>query len=102
MSENISRPTPAMARVFSISSVAYATEDNASELKIARAAILPRRSCTRCAVGIGRPRNARLTAYPELRGRGGRARTPVLVGAFVVSVVGVSSVCITFHGRNAG
>ena len=62
ISVNATAPTPAMKSVFSISSVAYATEDSASELKIASAPILPRRSCARFAVGSAGPSVARLTA----------------------------------------
>jgi hypothetical protein len=59
---NAIAPTPARISVLSISSVAYATEDNASELKIARAPTLPSRSCARLAVGSARPSTVRLTA----------------------------------------
>src|SRR3954462_10527879 len=67
---NARAPTPARNSVLSISSVAYATEDSASELKIARAPTLPRRSCARLAVDRARPSTVRLTAYPVLRGCG--------------------------------
>ena len=71
ISANAIAPNPAMNRVFSISSVAYATDERASEEKIASAVTLPRRSCTRCAVGIAGPRSARLMPVPRAGGIGG-------------------------------
>ena len=62
MTANAIAPKPAMKSVFSISSVAYATEDRASEEKMASPVTLPRRSWIRWAVGMAGPRNARLTA----------------------------------------
>src|SRR5437899_1486597 len=55
-----STPTlPARIRTRRISSVAYATEESASEAKTASAVVLPRRSCRCCAVGSGVPTKSR-------------------------------------------
>ena len=45
-----------------LSSVAYATEESASDEKTARAEVRERRSCRACAVASGDPTNSFLTA----------------------------------------
>ena len=68
-SVNASAPIPASTATLRISSVAYATEERLSEAKTASAVGLPRRSCSRLAVGRAGPSNARLTEYPLPCGR---------------------------------
>ena len=58
----VNAATPTTAPTFRISSVAYATEDRLSEANTASAVGLPRRSCTRCAVGSAGPSNTPLQA----------------------------------------
>src|SRR5687767_4972594 len=52
---------PARMRTRRISSVAYATDESASDAKTASAIALPRRSCRDCAVGSGVPTKRRLS-----------------------------------------
>ncbi len=53
--------TPAMKSVRSISSVAYATDESASDEKIASAVDFPSRSWISCAVGNAGPSKTRFT-----------------------------------------
>ena len=70
-----STPTPARTSTFMISSVAYATEESASDEKTASALTLVSRSCDSRAVGIGVPRTQVLDALDRAcRRRGGLAR----------------------------
>src|SRR4029434_8752842 len=82
-----SAAVPARTRTSSTSSVAYATEDSASEEKTARADVFESRSCLACAVASGDPTNSFLTALIFTRGglwrpyaRGGAARVSSVRG----------------------
>src|SRR6266850_1628740 len=63
-----SRPAalPASTRMRRISSVAYATDDRASEEKTASAMRLLRRSCRACASGIGGPTSRRFSKVTRM------------------------------------
>jgi hypothetical protein len=54
----MSAVVPAATRTMSISSVAYAEDDNASDAKTARATFFDKRSCSKPAVAFGRPTRA--------------------------------------------
>ena len=58
--EKLMAAAPARTRMSSTSSVAYATDDIASEEKTASATVLRSRSCRACASGMGRPTRTRL------------------------------------------
>ena len=62
----LSAAAPASMRIRRISSVAYATEDSASDAKIARPVRGPSRSCAACAVAMGVPRRIRLTFWTDM------------------------------------
>ena len=57
---------PARTRISRISSVAYATEERASDANTARPVRGPSRSCAACAVGIGVPRRIRFTLWTDM------------------------------------
>src|SRR6266702_7964167 len=61
-------PTPAEIRATRMASVAYATDEIASEERTARALNLVRRSCSDCAVAIGAPINRRFRRSHTVRG----------------------------------
>ena len=65
-------------RISRISSVAYATEDNASEEKTARAMVFDRRSWLACANDIGFPTNHRFSRFAST----------IVLGARLASSIG--------------
>src|ERR1700730_10825200 len=69
--EKLSAAAPARTSTNKISSVAYATEDNASEEKTARADVRDSRSCRAWAVASGDPTNSFLTALLFTRAASG-------------------------------
>src|SRR5262245_46754947 len=62
----VTAPAPSTARTTRICSVAYATDEIASEERTASAVVLLRRSCSILSVASGRPTSSRLrrTAVP--------------------------------------
>ena len=85
-SDHARAAVPAINKMRRISSVAYATEERASEESIASAFALVRRSCTECSVLTGVPISTRFTELKALpkRVRGASvameaASTPLLL-----------------------
>src|SRR5438105_4761794 len=82
-------PAPATRSTSMICSVAYATEESASEEKIGKARIFGRRVCSIRQLGWLRPRSTRLITDPaeELGGLGVGSGSPCLDRVSIAAIV---------------